>query len=77
LETLNQYDIELYEWVKARFTKQIEPLDPDFSREVCHFEAVIRNYHRLDRVFGEPVRRATGYAKSFAKLSVGRILLRR
>ncbi len=26
LETLNQYDIELYEWVKARFAKQIEPL---------------------------------------------------
>jgi hypothetical protein len=38
LETLNQYDIELYEWVKARFAKQIEPLEPNFSREVRRFE---------------------------------------
>jgi hypothetical protein len=38
LETLNQYDIELCEWVKARFAKQIEPLEPYFSREVRRFE---------------------------------------
>ena len=38
LETFNQYDIELYEWVKARFAKQIEPLEPNFSHEVRRFE---------------------------------------
>jgi hypothetical protein len=72
LETLNQYDIELYEWVKARFDQQVAPLEPDFSRKVCQFEALIRNYHRLDRFLGEPVRRANGYAKSLVKLSVAR-----
>jgi hypothetical protein len=38
LETLNQFDIELYEWVKERFAKKIEPLEPNFSREVHRFE---------------------------------------
>jgi hypothetical protein len=47
LETLNQYDIELYEWVKARFAKQIEPLEPNFSREVRRFELRTRFIQRI------------------------------
>jgi hypothetical protein len=38
LEMLNQYDIELYEWAKVRFAKQIEPLEPNFSQEVRRFK---------------------------------------
>jgi hypothetical protein len=46
LETLNQYDTELYNWVKARFAKQIEPLEPDFSREVRLFDMLNRSAQR-------------------------------
>jgi hypothetical protein len=74
LETLNQYDVELHKWVKTRFNKQIAPLEPQFSREICQFDALIRNYQRIDQFLGEPVRRAKGYAKSLAKLSVHPIL---
>jgi hypothetical protein len=58
LEILNQYDIELYEWVKAGFTKQIAPLEPDFSRQVQEFEAFNRTYQRIDRHLLAPVRKA-------------------
>jgi hypothetical protein len=37
LEELNYYDAELYEWVSARFRRQIAPLGPHFSREVKIF----------------------------------------
>jgi hypothetical protein len=77
LEALNRYDIELHEWVKARFTKQVAPLEPDFSREVREFDALIGYYQRIDQLLGAPVRGAKRYAASFAKLSVGPILLRR
>jgi hypothetical protein len=46
LKALNQYDIELYEWVKERFAKQIEPLEPNFSRLFemlnCSFRLILR-----------------------------------
>jgi hypothetical protein len=38
LATMNQYDMELYEWVKLRFARQIEPLSPNFSHELRRFE---------------------------------------
>ncbi len=37
LEELNYYDTELYEWVSARFRRQIAQLEPQFSREVKIF----------------------------------------
>ncbi len=57
LETLNQYDIELYGWVKARFAKQIEPLEPKFSREVRRFDMLNRAIQRISRLFPQPIRR--------------------
>jgi hypothetical protein len=54
LETSNQYDIELYEWVKERFAKQIEPLEPDFSRELRRFEMLNRSFRRICRLTPPP-----------------------
>jgi hypothetical protein len=56
LETLNQYDIELYGWVKARFAKQIEPLEFRFSREVRRFDMLNRAAQRIDRLSPRPIR---------------------
>jgi hypothetical protein len=55
LETLNQYDIELYEWVKERFAAQIQPLEPDFSREVRLFEMLNRSVRRIRRLTPRPI----------------------
>ena len=57
LEILNQYDIELYDWVKARFAAQIAPLEPEFSREVYRFDMLNRKFQRIDRLSLEPIRR--------------------
>lgn len=56
LETLNQYDMELYDWVKSRFAKQIEPLEPNFSREVRIFDLLNRLSQRVDRLIPVPIR---------------------
>jgi hypothetical protein len=55
LETLNQYDVELYEWVKARFAKQIEPLEPSFSHEVRRFELLNGLIQRLAKYSPKPI----------------------
>ncbi|MGQ0444312.1 MAG: sulfotransferase family 2 domain-containing protein [Beijerinckiaceae bacterium] len=57
LQTLNQYDIELYEWVKARFAKQIEPLEPRFSREVRRFDILNRCVQQISRRSPQPIQR--------------------
>ncbi len=57
LETLNQYDIEVYEWVKARFAKQIQSMEPHFSREVGRFAMLNRAVNRTDRLFPQPIRK--------------------
>jgi len=56
LAETNRYDIELYQWVKDRFTRQLEPLEPEFSREVRHFERLNRSVQRLHRLSPRPVR---------------------
>jgi hypothetical protein len=56
LETLNQYDMELYGWVKVRFAKQIEPLEPHFSREVRLFDMLNRLSQRVDRLIPVSIR---------------------
>ncbi|HXN87902.1 MAG TPA: sulfotransferase family 2 domain-containing protein [Methylocella sp.] len=56
LETLNQYDIEVYEWVKARFAKQIQTMEPHFSREARRFDMLTRAVHRIDRLSPQPIR---------------------
>ena len=42
----NQYDIELYQWVRARFVEQVRPMEPGFSQEVRRFE-MLNNAARL------------------------------
>jgi Sulfotransferase family len=58
LETLNRYDIELYEWVKDRFMKQIEPLEPDFSREVRWFEMLNCSFRCVRQFTPQPIHAA-------------------
>jgi hypothetical protein len=40
LEETNRYDIELYDWVNARFAEQIRPLEPDLSRDLRLFQVL-------------------------------------
>jgi hypothetical protein len=56
LETFNKYDIELYEWVKARFAKQIQSMEPRFSREVRRFDMLNRAVNRIQRLSPQPIR---------------------
>jgi hypothetical protein len=56
LETLNRYDIEVYEWVKARFAKQIQSMEPHFSREVRRFDMLNRGVQRISRLSPQPIR---------------------
>ncbi|MFZ0494713.1 MAG: hypothetical protein WBD78_01150 [Methylocella sp.] len=56
LETLNQYDIEVYEWVKARFATQIQSMEPHFSRKVRRFDMLNRAVQRISRLSSQPVR---------------------
>lgn len=56
LEKSNQYDIELYEWGKARFAEQIKPLEPDFSHEVRRFAALNNCAQRIGRLSPQPIR---------------------
>jgi hypothetical protein len=70
VETLNQYDIELYEWIKVRFARQIEPLEPEFSHEVRGFDALNRSYQRIDEVLLGPIRKASNLSKSFIKATL-------
>ncbi len=56
LETLNQYDIEIYEWVKARFAKQIQAMEPHFTREVRLFKMLNRSIQPIYRLIPVPIR---------------------
>jgi Sulfotransferase family len=56
LEEGNQYDIELYEWVKARFAKQIQSMEPHFSRDVRRFDMLNRGVQRISRLSPQPIR---------------------
>ncbi len=55
LQAGNQFDIELYGWVTARFAKQIEPLEPRFSREVRRFDMLNRAVQRISRLAPQPI----------------------
>jgi hypothetical protein len=49
LKQINQFDTELYEWVKEHFADQIKPLEPDLSREVRRFEQLNEYMQRINR----------------------------
>lgn len=55
LEASNEYDSALYEWVKERFATQIEPLEPDFSRQVRRFEVLNSSFRRLHPFIPQPI----------------------
>ncbi|HLH97114.1 MAG TPA: sulfotransferase family 2 domain-containing protein [Xanthobacteraceae bacterium] len=57
LRAWNSYDLELYEWVRQRFSAQIAPLEPQFSREVARFNAMNRLVQRLGRLSPQLVRK--------------------
>jgi len=59
LRQMNQYDTELYEWVRERFAQQIRPLEPGFSREVRRFEMLNAAAQKLHRAAPDPVRKLT------------------
>ena len=57
LTEMNAYDVELYEWVRERFTQQIRPLEPSFSRELRRFEMVNVAAQKLHGTAPDPVRK--------------------
>jgi Sulfotransferase family len=38
LEEMNRYDMQLFEWVKARFAEQTRAMEPELSRDLRRFE---------------------------------------
>ena len=47
LERSNHYDRELYLWVKQRFTDQLQPLQPEFDKEVSKFNQWLNIVHAV------------------------------
>ena len=50
LEALNPHDLELYEWVKARFSDQVAALGPEFLLERRCFSIINPALQRLERI---------------------------
>jgi hypothetical protein len=65
LENTNRFDIELYEWVKARFAHQIESLDFRYSRHLLWFNIANFATQEVARSAPAPLRKiaATAIAK--------------
>ncbi len=59
LAEMNQYDMELYEWVRDRFEQQIRPLEPAFSREVRRFEMLNAAAQKFYRAAPDSLRKLT------------------
>jgi Sulfotransferase family len=49
IEDYNRYDMELYEWTKARFADQVRALEPRISRDRYLFDIVNKICFRLRR----------------------------
>jgi hypothetical protein len=58
IEDSNQYDMELYEWTKARFANQISTLDPQFSRDRSLFNIVNNSCQQVRRMTPKNARMA-------------------
>jgi hypothetical protein len=58
----NRYDLELYDWVEARFANQLAPMQPEFDRQVRQFAAANSLAQRVNstmpRGIGDILRRA-------------------
>jgi Galactose-3-O-sulfotransferase len=58
IENYNQYDMELYEWVKARFASQIRALGPQISRDRQLLDILNSSCRKVLRVTPKNIRTA-------------------
>ena len=58
IEGYNRYDMELYEWTKARFADQVRSLEPQISRDRALFNFVNTSCHRLKRMRPKNIRKS-------------------
>jgi hypothetical protein len=60
LADCNRYDIELYDWVQARFAAQIARLEPAFTRERARFALLNGLAQGIGRFASLPARKLAG-----------------
>lgn len=49
LEEMNRFDLQLYDWVKARFAEQAQAMEPELSRDLRRFEILNAAAQRVRR----------------------------
>jgi hypothetical protein len=60
LEETNRYDMQLYDWVKARFAEQTREMEPELSRDLRRFEILNAAAQRVRRTTPELVAKPIG-----------------
>jgi hypothetical protein len=60
LEESNRYDLELYNWVRARFAEQVKRLEPELSRQRHRFELLNNAVQRMHRATPQRVAKIAG-----------------
>ena len=60
LEEMNRFDLQLYEWVKARFAEQTRAMEPQLSRDLRRFEILNAAAQRVRRTTPAMVARPIG-----------------
>jgi hypothetical protein len=58
----NQYDLELYDWVEARFASQLAPMQPEFDRQVRQFAAANDLVQRVNSALPRGIRNILSHA---------------
>src|SRR5262249_7283844 len=61
IEDYNRYDMELYEWTKARFADQVRALERQISRDQRLFNIANNSYQRVGRMMPKKLRTALGF----------------
>ena len=46
---MNRFDLQLYDWVKARFAEQTRAMEPELSRDLRRFELLNAAAQRVRR----------------------------
>jgi hypothetical protein len=71
LEEMNEYDTQLYEWVRVRFAEQARALEPKLSRDLRRFEMMNAAAQRVGRtlpnLISKPVRRILSSRQELTK----------
>jgi hypothetical protein len=60
LEETNRYDMQLYDWVKARFADQTRAMEPELSRDLRRFEILNAAAQRVRRTTPDLVAKPIG-----------------